>query len=299
MNPNHELSSTDTAQEERLSEFLSATVRYIPLLTSLLAVGLLGIYVLSEAGILGTPAWQLLAVAIASALTGLIQLGVGSLARRGRGRVPLYLFAGSLGLWGMVIVLLWEYAVAVAILMCWVAAVVAYGAGIRGRMLTAIAASSAVLSALVLLLNAIPPLARLSASNTAGLIAILILSGTLVLFVLGTVVLRLFRYRSVQARLVVSFVLIMAVPVIFTTVVSATTAYTNSQDQFAATLASLTALKRGQIESAMHGIALQMGSLQQGTGYASSILQALYPGADTPEVYAQHVTSAQTVLHGL
>ncbi|HEX8993395.1 MAG TPA: GAF domain-containing protein [Anaerolineales bacterium] len=299
MNSKSEFSGTGTGQEDRLSEFLSATIRYIPLLTSLLALGLLGIYALSQAGLVGTPAWQLPAVAIATALIGLVQLAIASLARRGRGQAALYLFAGSLGIWSAVLVLLWQNAAPVAIVMCWVATVVAFGAGLRGRRLTPLAASSGVLSAIMLWLDAIPPLDRLPASNTAGLLAMLILSGTVVLFVIGTVVVRLFRYRSLQARLVVSFVLIMAVPVIFTTAISATTAYTNSQDQFAATLGSLTSLKRGQIESAMHGIELEMSSLQQGTGYASSILQVLAPGADTPEVFAQHVTSAETVLHGL
>src|SRR5512140_2606626 len=234
-----------SATAERLGDLLVATVRYIPLLTLLLALGLLGVYALAQYNILGQPAQQLLIAAGISLGVGLAHVPLGrirTLVRGGRVWVALSIFWALLAIWSVSIVLLWESVAPVAVVMAWVSLLVLLAAGVRGRWLLGIAAASLVLSAALVWLGANPPFARLTTGNPAGLAAVVLLASTVVLFVLGTIVARLFRYRSVQGRLVTAFTLIMAVPVLFTTAVAALTSYNNSQSQFRDTLQAVSTL---------------------------------------------------------
>jgi len=52
----------DQTADERLGDTLFATVQYIPPLSILVAIGFLIIYFISQAGLIGNPSWQLLAV---------------------------------------------------------------------------------------------------------------------------------------------------------------------------------------------------------------------------------------------
>ena len=177
MNSNRELYlNTGTAQ--RLRDLLVATVRYIPLLTALLAVGLGGLYALASYGILGTPAPQLLIAAGISFAVGLAHLSIDWLVRRDRTWFGLGLFWALLGVWSVSIVVLWEFAAPIAVIMAWVAFLVALAAGVRGRRLAAYAAASAALSVGLIWLNAHPAGSRLATANPAGLAAIVLLAST-------------------------------------------------------------------------------------------------------------------------
>ena len=286
----------DLASEQRLSSFLLATVRYIPLLTSLLGLGLLGLFALSRANLLGQPAWQVAVAAGTSVAIGLLHLLINRLARGRRGHLALSLFWVLLGIWSLSIVLLWDSVAFVAIFMAWVAFLVALIAGVRGRWLVGMGAASAVLSAVIGWIGLHPLFDRLGTANPAGLAAIILVSSTVLLFVLGTIVVRLFKYRSLQSRLVVTFALILAVPVLFTTAISATTAYTNSREQFAASIQAVTSLKRDQINSTVGGILVQTSTLQQGSERAASVLHVLSPAGQEDASYRLNVSAARTLM---
>ena len=187
----------------------------------------------------------------------------------------------------------------VAILIVWIAPLAAVVARMRRGHLIATGIFSALCTIAILWLNATPWLERLSADSPAGLTAIILLASTVVLFVLGTLIVRLVHYQSVQGRLVVSFVLIITVPVVFATAISAFTAYSNSQSQFGDSLQAITSLKQGQIDTTVQAIALQMSSLQQGTGKASSVLHVLERGDQTDETYRLNLSIASTILRDL
>lgn len=298
MNSNPDLYK-DVNPEARLGEILVATFRYIPLLTGLLALALLGLYAVSRSGLLGEPAWQIGAVAVASGLVGILHFPLRIVARRGRGRLALWLFWGILAIWNLSIMLLWDAAAPAAIIMAWVAFLVAFAAGIRGRRLLVIGIASVALSAVIAWLAVKPPFDRLTTANPAGLAAVILLSSTVLLFVLGTIVVRLFKYRSVQSRLVVTFTLMLAIPVLFTTAVSATTAYTNSETQFGDSLKAVTALKSDQLAATLRGVQLEISTLQDGSGRAASLVGALQPEGQTPVNYSFSFTQAGTLLHYL
>ncbi len=292
---NHDLLQ-DTRAGRRLGELLTATVRYIPLLTALLTLGLLGIYGLAQSNILGQAAPQLLIAAGVSLGVGLAHFGVSTLVRQGRVWIALCLFWVLLGIWSVAIVLLWEAVAPVAVVMACVAFLVALAGGVRGRWLLGTAAASLALSAGILWLSGHPSGDRLTTANPAGLAAIVLLGSTVILFILGTIVARLFRYRSVQGRLVTAMTLIMAVPVVFTTAISAVTASTNSQAQLHDTLQAVSSLRRVQIDSIVQSIAQEMSGLQQGLNQGRPILHTLYPGAVNISVYETERKAATELL---
>lgn len=289
----------DTGTDQHLGEFLPATVRYVPLLTSLLALGLLGIYALARAGFLGAPAWQVYAAAGVSLAVGLPQMLIRGLVRRGREVAALWVFWALMGIWAVSVVLLWNAVAPVGVLMAWVAFVVALAARVRGRRLAILAAASAILSLCILWINTHPWFDRLTTANAAGLAALIVVVSTVILFVLGTVVVRLFRYRSVQGRLVTALTLIMAVPVLFTTGIAAITASTNSQSQFRDSLQAVASLKLDQIDATLQTVQREMSPLQDGSGRAASLVGVLDPASQTPANYSLNVAQARTLLHSL
>ncbi len=298
MNPNRDL-YRDTETEQRLGDVLIAIVRYIPLLTALLALGLLGIYMLSRYGLLGTPADQLTVAAGISLAVGLAHLPLGRirpLVQRGHVWLALGIFWTLLAVWSISIVVLWEWVTAVAVLMAWVAFFVVIAARVRGRGLLAVAVASAALTLAVVWLNAYPLRDRLTLSNPAGLAAIVLLASTVILFVLANVVVRLFRYRSVQGRLVTAFTLIMAVPVLFTVGIAAVTSYNNSQSQFQSALQAVSSLRRVQIDSIVQPLAAEMSPLQNGLEQGLPILHTLYPGAATITAFQAEKEAATALL---
>src|SRR5512133_3109495 len=180
-----------------LAEFLAATVRYIPLLNALLALGILVVYWLALGRILGHPEWQLLAVGGATLAVGLAHLAVAELARSGRARAAYVLHAALLNGWALSLVILWESAWPIAILIAWATPLAGSpGRSSRYRLLAATGASLAS-TLLILWLDANPLLVRAVTSNTATLASLVLVGSTVVLFVIGTFILRLIPYRSV------------------------------------------------------------------------------------------------------
>ncbi len=298
MNANRELYDPQEDQR-RLSGLLLESVRYIPLLTALLALGLLATFILARAGILGEAAWQVLVVAGTTLLAGLAQIVVTFLARRERGTAALAAFFIILALWAFSLVLFWETAVAIAILIVWVAPLTAL-AGRSGRgPLGASALAGGLCTVGLIWLDSHPGTSRLSTGNAAGLAAIILTASTVLLFVLGTTVVRLIRYRSLQSRLIVSFVLIITIPILFTAAISAYTAFTNSREQYAGSLKSVTSLKQTQIESVVNALAVQMSPLQSSTADGAALLNVLYPGAQTIDAYHLALSTAKTMLRNV
>jgi GAF domain-containing protein/HAMP domain-containing protein len=282
--------------DQRSGTALWATVRYIPLLTGLLALGLLAAYALSRTGLLGDPAPQLLTLALITAMLALAHFPVVALIRAGRATVAYGLFALIMGAWAASLVLLWEAAAPVAVLIAWIASLAGMAAGIRRKHLAFAALFSAAATAAVLWINTHPWLSRLSGDSPSGLAAVVLLASTVVLFVLGTIVVRIIPYGSLQSRLVVSFILIITVPVLFITAISAITAYNNSQNQFGNTLQAISALKQQQVDATVQSIALEMADLREGTGRAASILHILDRTGETEESYQLRLSLSSILL---
>ena len=283
------LGATNT--DRRLSEMLIATVRYLPVLAGLLTLGLLGIYFLSLSGVLGAASWQVLPLAGASLLVGLATLAVALFARRGRSQLAFLLFWFLMAAWSMSAVLLLEAALPVAILMVWLPPLVGVAARQSRRTLLVSAIMGATLTAALYWLDRNPWMDRLPSTNPAGTAAVILMASAILLFALGSLVVRLFQYRTLQGRLVVSFTLILAVPVLLITAISAINANSSSQAQLAGSLQAISTLKESQIESAVRSISQEMTILQQGSGTAASLLQIIEGASETSLSYRYRLTA--------
>ena len=289
----------NTRPDQSLGQSLAAGIRYVPLLTALLALGLMLIYAFARSGLLGSTAPQLLIVAGISLVVGLAHFGVGALAGRGRVLVAYGLWALILAAWALGIVLFWESAWYVAILIAWIALL----AGLAGRFerswLGAVGLASGLMTLVILWLDANPLLERVSIGNQAALASLLLLASTILLYAVGTFVVRLFPYRSVQSRLVTAFVLIMAVPVLITTGISGVSAFANSREQFSNSLQAVSSLKQDDIESVIEAISVQMSDLQEGSGKAANLVHVLDPAGYSPESLRLDLSTSATSLRNL
>jgi GAF domain-containing protein/HAMP domain-containing protein len=290
----------NTRQNQSLGESLAASIRYVPLLTALLALGLTIIYAFARSGLLSAPTWQLVAVAGLSLGAGLLHFPVSALAARGRTALAYGLLLVILVLWAFGVVFLWETAWPVALLIAWIAFLAGLSMRFPRSWLGAVALASGLITLVILWFDANPPFERVPVTtNQAALASLLLLASTVLLYVIGTFVVRLFPYRSVQSRLVTAFVLTMAVPVLFTTGISAVSAFSNSQEQFSNSLQAVSSLKRDDLESMIEAITVQMSPLQDGGGKASNLAHVLDPAGLSAETLRLDLSTSATTLRNL
>ncbi len=279
--------------EADLGESLLAIVGSIPLLSILLGIGFLAIYLLASFGILGSPAWQLLAV------TGVVLFVAGShlqiirLARQERGIFAFWLYSLTMAIAGILFVFFWQDALIVAILLAWVPPLTSIVLRMRRLHLLVAALVAAITTAVIIWLNSNAPFERLSTGNPAGFTALILLAGTVVLFIFTTIISRLLRYRTLQSRLIVSFIFIIAVPILFTTAISAFNAFTNSQNQFSDTLQAISSLKQDQVDTLLQQVLAQLSTMQQGSGQ-SSLLYILDHRDPNDQLYQMNTSIAST-----
>ena len=285
--------SENEVANERLGELLVSTLRYIPLLTMLVGIGFLLVYTLARVGLIGDPVWQLLAVTgVILFLTAAI-LPIINLARNQDGIFAYWLYVSVMSLAALLLVLFWQDILVIALLIAWMAPLTLVNGGLRRSYTLLSGLISALTSVLILWLNAHPVLERLSKSNPAGLTALILLASTIILFILTTFLSRFLRFRTLQARLVISFIIIITVPIIFTTGISVFNAFTNSENQFADTLQAISSLKQDQMDTVIQGILLELSTMQQGSGQASVLYIIDHPD-DTDNLYQMNNSLAST-----
>jgi len=287
----------DQTVNERLSDSLVSTVQYIPLLSILLAIGLLIIYLLSQTGIVGNPSWQLLAVTGVVLFLAISHLPIINLARNKQGYLAYWMHAAAMFLTGLFLVLFWQGIILVAILIVWIAPVTLIAIRIRRLYFSLSLLLGAVATAIVIGLNVHPFFERLTNNNPAGFTAFILLASTIALFILTTIASRLLRYRTLQNRLVVSFVFIITIPIIFITTISVYNAFTNSQNQFRDTLQAISSLKQDELDATIQRALIDMRTVQYqyGSNQASILYVVEHPG-DNDELYQTNNSRASLGL---
>ncbi|MFH1186236.1 MAG: GAF domain-containing protein [Chloroflexota bacterium] len=263
-----------------MSSYLSAALRPLPLLAGLTAAGLALIYVMGLFGILEPLGWQLLAAALLLLVVAFVHGPILDETRRGQGLRAFFMHASATVAAGLVLALLWDGVAPVAILMAWIAPAICVPAGIPRQRYLAAAALSLVATAIILVVASQPAFPRLPSNTTGSFAARLLLASMVILFILQVIATQAIRYRQLQTRLIVSLVPIIAVPILFTTTISAYNALTTSQQQFRNSLEAVSSLKRGQLNAVVQAVFTDLGSIQQGSEQAPSIMHILQrPGA--------------------
>ncbi len=272
--------------DEQLSDSLYAIVQYIPLLSTLVGIGFLTIYVLARFGILGNPAWQLLAVTGVILFVTVSHLQVIRWTRSQQLLLAYALYSLAMAATSMLFVLFWQGIFVVAFLIAWIVPLSLFAIRSRRLHLVLGVSISAITTIIIMGLDGNPSFARLSIANPAGFSALILLASTVVLFIFTAIISRLLQYRTLQNRLVVSFIFIIAVPVLFITVISVFNAFTNSQNQFRDTLQAISSLKQDEVDATIQRAFIDLSTLQIHYGLNQpSILYVVQHQGDNDQLF--------------
>jgi GAF domain-containing protein/HAMP domain-containing protein len=235
--------------EERLASKFYSSRRYNPIFLAVTGVGFLAIFLLTQFGILGDPAPQLLYIGSLTMMFAIAEIPVLVVAQRNKGMAATLLGTATAGIFAILLTLFWQGIVPVAVLIACVTPFIALRSGIRGKYAVTLLLVFAISLGGILAVNAISPVERLQNDTSAAFASIVFLAATGLLLVATASISQNRRFRSIQGLLLTSFILIVTVPIVMTAVLSALGSYTNSQTQTFSTLSAITTLKENQIEN--------------------------------------------------
>jgi GAF domain-containing protein/HAMP domain-containing protein len=287
----------DKTTNEGLSDSLVPIVQYVPLLSILLAIGLLIIYFLSRTGIVGNPSWQILAVTGVVLFVAASHIPIFNLARQKRGYLAFWLYALAMITASLLFVIFWQGVIIVAILIAWIATLTLMTTRIRRLHFILSIIASTLATALLILLNGNPPFQRLPSTDPASQAALILLASTVVLFILATIISHFLHYRTLQSRLVVSFIFIITIPILFITAISVFNAFTNSQNQFRDTFQAISSLKQDELDATVQRASIDLSTLQYQYGsIQASILYVVEHQGDNDQLYQTNNSQASLGL---
>src|SRR5258706_526919 len=87
------------------------------------------------------------------------------------------------------------------------------------------------------------------------------------------------RYRSLRTQLVTSFVIIVTIPTLMATVLSAIGAYVNNESQVLNVLETVSKLKKNQINEVINGFKIDAARISRNGDFSRNVLKILIPGA--------------------
>lgn len=249
MDQSSRLQSDISIVEGRLASKFYSSRRYNPIFLAVTGVGFIAIFLLTQFGILGDPAPQLLYIGSLILMFAIAEIPVLAVARRNKGMAATLLGTAIAGIFAILLTLFWQGIVPVAILIACVTPFIALRSGPPGRFSLTLLLVLAISLGGILAVNANSPVERLQNNTSAAIASIVFLAATGLLLVAITSISQNRRFRSIQRLLLTSFILIVTVPIGMTAVLSALGTYTNSQTQTFNTLNAITTLKENQIEN--------------------------------------------------
>ncbi|HEU4745457.1 MAG TPA: hypothetical protein VFS61_09480, partial [Anaerolineales bacterium] len=249
MDQSNRLPSDTSILEERLASKFYSSRRYNPIFLAVTGVGFIAIFLLTQFGILGDPAPQLLYIGSLILMFAIAEIPVLAVAQRNKGLAATLLGTAIAGIFAVLLTLFWQGIVPVAILIACVTPFLALRSGVPRRYSVTLLVVLAISLGGILAVNANSPVERLQNNTSAAIASIVFLAATGLLLVAITSISQNRRFRSIQGLLLTSFILIVTVPIVMTAVLSALGTYTNSQTQTFNTLHAITTLKENQIEN--------------------------------------------------
>ena len=134
MHQSRESQSDINAINERLAKSFLANGRYNPHFLGVAGLGFIAIYLLTQSGIFGEPASQLLIIGVVTIILAVVEAWpVLWYARRRRGVAAYLSGAIAIGIFSIVLTLLWQGILPVAILIALTTPAIAIRAGMRRR----------------------------------------------------------------------------------------------------------------------------------------------------------------------
>lgn len=272
------------ALNERLANAFYASWRYNPVFLAVTGIGFLAIFLLTQFGVLGNPAPQLVYIGSTTLLASVAALPALSLAQQGKGIMATFYGSAIAITLAALLTLLWQGILPISILLALATPLVALRAGLSRRHLILLALILTVGFAIMLLVNTNPPIARLQNSSSAGIASMVFLAASALLLVTITGILQNRRFRSIQSLLLTSFVIIVIIPILMTVILSGVGAYTNSQTQTFNTLHAISSLKQNQIEKILLDFRTDAEDLLADDRFATYVREALTASSEGPQV---------------
>ncbi|MBN2117631.1 MAG: GAF domain-containing protein [Anaerolineales bacterium] len=238
---------------ERLGQAFYSSRRYNPPLIAVAGLGLMAIYLLTRAGILGESAPQLLYLGALTLLYGISEIPMLAVAQQKKGIAANFYATVAGGLFAILITLLWQGIVLITILIAAVTPLLALRAGMprkyRASLLSLLAAAVAGILYANFYASVNFPSNRLQTSNLAAVASIIFVLAATLLLVTIVIISQNRKFKSLQSLLLTSFAIIVMIPTVMTAILSAIATYTNSQTQTFNSLEAITSLKINQLEA--------------------------------------------------
>jgi len=274
LNSQNDIKSVD----EHLANTLYTSGRYNALFLAVVGIGVAVIYLLTLYGVLGEVASPLLNISGAVLFMAAAQFFTIFLARRKKGiaaRLAGVLFTV---IFAILLVSYWEGVAYIAIFFILIPPINAIRSGMPSRYRIYLYILIIIGIVGILGANANPPIIRLQTNTTAAIASLAFLGATGLLLFAVTLISRSKSYRNLRNQLLTSFIIIVTIPTMMATFLSAFGAYNNNQSQAFNTLKTVSNLKVAQVEDFINGFKSDAASMQLDTTFKRNALNVLAPG---------------------
>lgn len=290
------------AQNEHLARTFYVNGRYNTPFLIVTGIGFVAIYFLTYLGVFGQAAPQLIFVGLLTIiLAGMEQLLL-SLARRGRGIAVNMLATVTVGVFAVALTLLWERITPVTILVTLITPLTALWAGFPRRYIPALVLIAAIFVAGIIAVDNYTTFSRLQNSTPAAIASFAFLLATGLLLATITIISGNRSFKSLQALLLTSFIVIVTIPTIMATTLSTIGAYTTNQTQTFNTLKAISNLKASEVSTLIDDFERDTTKLQSDQGFTVNALSVLTDKDTDPSLLENSKrvvrSRAQTVLGG-
>src|SRR5260221_1474790 len=265
--------------DEKIGQAFYTNGRYNAVFLVAAGLGFVVIYILTLFSILGEPSPQLLYISGAIFFLAVLQFPIMNLAQHKRGIAANFLGSIAVIIFAILLTAFWEGILPVAILLILITPLLSIPAGMPRkyypRLLILIAAGIVG----ILYTSNHPLISRLKTDTTPAIASFAFLGATGLLLLTATVVARSRRYRSLRTQLVTSFVIIVTIPTLMATVLSAIGAYVNNESQVLNVLETVSKLKKNQIDEVINNIKIDSVRISRNADFSRNVLKVLTPGA--------------------
>jgi GAF domain-containing protein/HAMP domain-containing protein len=267
----------------RLAKTFYTNGRYNPVLLAVAGLGFIAISLLTQFGILGQPAPQLLYIGAITLLFAIAEIPVLALARQNRGVAAHFLGSVITGIFAILLTMFWHGILPVTILITLITPALAVANGLPRKYIARL------LLLLIVIVNAIlyaslkSPFERLENSSSAAIAGIIFLVATGILLLGVTTISQSRNFHSIQGLLLTSFVIIVTITIFMTVALSAVGAYTSNQTQTFNTLQAIATLKENQIKNLLSDFQNDTRVLLADTEFTTNALESLNATGTTPE----------------
>jgi GAF domain-containing protein/HAMP domain-containing protein len=285
MNRPTTLTHDTSALDHRLAGKFYASRRYNPIFLAATGLGFIAIFLLTQFGILGDPAPQLLYIGSVTLLFAIAEIPLLTLAQRNKGIAVMFVGSAVAGIFAVLLTLFWQGIVPVTILIAFATPLIAVRSGMPNRYTLSLWLLFAVILGAILSMDSNAPLERLQNNNSAAIASIVFLAATGLLLLTITNISQNRKFPSIQRLLLTSFIIIVTIPIIMTAVLSAIGAYGNSQTQTFNTLQAITILKQNQIANLVVDIQSDAKTLLADARFLTNTSEALTATSVSPALH--------------